>query len=126
MIERIFIISGLHFFDMLATYIVANDTQRKYPKFPIDRMEVNAIVSWAWKKYGLERGMYIGSVLTLPLLIGLIALCMWQQHVYWMMLGMYGVVFSLHYYNVRGIITKKESWFGEMYQKAYEGKNDVQ
>lgn len=120
---KMFVIAGLYLLDMLFTYWVAQDTAKKYPKFPIENIEVNGLVSWAWKKYGLRKGMMVGLGLTLPLLFGILIAVQVYEHLFWMTVGMYAVVFTIHFKNIEGMVSEKPSWFGELYEKAYGGRD---
>jgi hypothetical protein len=122
MMVRLIILGVLFGSDMLATYFYVGKIRKKYPKIDYKRFEYNLIVRWCWEKFGFHKGMMVAPVLMSPFWIAYAVMSVWRDEFFYIILGMYMVVFLVHYDNLITLATKQKTVISELYDKAYGGE----
>lgn len=107
--------------DILATYFYICHIRKKYPKLDYKEFELNAILGFCWSKFGFEKGTLIGVIVMSPFWLMVLGGALFDERYFYMFLGMYMVIFIIHYANWIIIWTKQETNFSKIYKKLYGG-----
>jgi hypothetical protein len=119
------IVLGLLFLgDLIATYSYIAYIRKRYPKIDYKEFEINVFVGWAWNKFGFERGTLIAPLLLSPFWFLIYIGSIYDPHSYYLILGVYLLLFVIHYSNITSMLSKKATNFSRIYDKVYGRPDD--
>lgn len=90
------LIIGLFMIDVSWTYFNARKYMRLFPKNDYIGIEMNPIVKYCWRKFGLNMGTLLGGFALFILLLYYINNIM-NYEIYYFTLGAYTIVIFLHF-----------------------------
>lgn len=108
--------------DIVATFLYIRYIRHRFPRINYKEFEVNMFVRWAWEKFGFYRGTLLAPLILSPFWLVVVFASLNVPYFIYMVVGMYMLLYVLHYSNLSFVLSNKETNFSRMYDKIYGGK----
>lgn len=109
----------LYLGDILATYFYMRIFRKKYPKMDYKELEINGVVGYLWNRFGFETGTLLAPIFLSPFwFVGILGSMIMDKIIY-IVIGIYILLYMIHFSNFVYILVKKETNLDRMYNKVY-------